>query len=190
MTVEVIAFDLSLTGTGVAHPNGETETLRPPKDASSGMARLAWIRDAVAERVPVDLAHGGDEDWRTLVVIEGYSMGPQRGSAGVAQMLGELGGVVRLWLWHNDFAWVDVPPSSLKRYATGKGNANKELMLVEAVKRLGYDGCSNDEADALWLRAMALDAFGQAVVDMPKANREALGAIAWPELGERDAVPA
>jgi hypothetical protein len=188
VSIEVIAFDLSLTATGVAHPNGETETLRPPKSVDTGMARLAWFRDAIADRVPVD---GVDEhaDWRTLVVVEGYSFGTTR-QASRAHALGELGGVVRLWLFDNDLAWVDVPPASLKRYACGKGNAKKDEVFAAAIRRLDYAGNSHDEADALWLRAMALAAYGVPVIEMPKTSRDALAAITWPVLGERDAVPA
>ena len=39
----------------------------------------------------------------------------------------------------------------IKKYATGKGNANKEMMLKAAIDKLGYDGDSYDEVDALFL---------------------------------------
>lgn len=175
--MNILGLDLSLTSTGVAHPDGTVERLRPK---SFGMERLAWFRstiedlvfDRTAERSPV----------LDLVAIEGYSMGPQRGSSGIAQALGELGGVVRLLLYDLEVPTVEIPPSTLKKFATGKGNASKEEMLVAAVRRLGYEGSSNDEADALWLRVAALDAYGLPEIEMPKAQRDALGKVDWPVL--------
>lgn len=74
---------------------------------------------------------------------------------------------------------MDVIPSSLKKYATGRGNAKKEEMLASAIRRLDYAGSSFDEADALWLREMALDHYtGQ--VRVPESHRVALAKIDWP----------
>lgn len=169
MTAQVIGLDLSLTGTGVALPDGSSLTIT---SRHRGVERLAELRDTVARLV---LA-GCD-----LVAIEGYSMGTARQSSH-AHGLGELGGVIRLQLHDLDIRYVDIPPASLKRYATGKGNANKNDMLLAAARRLGYDGNSNDEADALWLRAMTLDACATPIVELPVANREALSKITWPEV--------
>jgi hypothetical protein len=44
-----------------------------------------------------------------------------------------------------------LPPASLKKFATGKGNAKKPDMLAAARVRLGYGGADDNEADALWL---------------------------------------
>jgi crossover junction endodeoxyribonuclease RuvC len=70
-----------------------------------------------------------------------------------------------------------------KKYATGKGNANKGQMLEAASKRSGldFDG-DNNRADAWWLRALALDAYGEPVVEMPAVNRSVIGSVTWPVL--------
>lgn len=170
-----MALDLSLARTGYALPDGSAGVLVPPKGSDRGMARLAWIRDEAYRRVCVFAGH--------LVVIEGYAMGMGRDAQNHA--MGELGGVVRLKLYERGIPYVEVAPGSLKKYATGKGNAGKELVLVEAVKRLDYAGSDNNEADALWLRMMALDHYAPGdsyVVRMPAANREALTKIVWPVL--------
>lgn len=44
-----------------------------------------------------------------------------------------------------------VHSATLKKFATGKGNAKKPAMIEAARKKLGYQGKSDDEADALWL---------------------------------------
>jgi len=127
------------------------------------------IRDALLER-----AEGVD-----LVVIEGYAFA----RANRAHQIGELGGVLRVAFAEAGVPLVEVAPMARAKYATGKGNAKKEAVLVEAVKRLGYEGSSNDEADALWLLYMALDHYGlPGAVEMPKVNREALVKPSWPGL--------
>ncbi|MGH6920762.1 MAG: crossover junction endodeoxyribonuclease RuvC, partial [Geminicoccaceae bacterium] len=113
-----------------------------------------------------------------IVVIEGAAFGVARGNALVS--LGELRGVVRVALFEAGLPVVEVAPASLKRYASGRGNASKADVLVAAVKRLGYTGSSDDEADALWLLAMALDQYDEIRSPVPKAQREALSRVGWP----------
>lgn len=148
-----IGVDLSLTATGIADDDGASVV----KSKHKGMERLHEISEAVivAALYPFPPA---------LVVIEGYSMGAQRGSAGVAQMLGELGGVVRYRLHELGVKWLDVPPASLKLFATGKGNAGKPDML-DASRRCGYEGSNDNNAvDAWFLRQFGLYLHGEATV--------------------------
>jgi len=46
--------------------------------------------------------------------------------------------------------YAGVPVGSIKRHATGKGNANKEQMIAAARDR-GWDPSDDNEADALWI---------------------------------------
>ena len=41
--------------------------------------------------------------------------------------------------------------SEVKKFATGKGNAGKPLMISSAKEKLGYEGNDDNEADALWI---------------------------------------
>jgi crossover junction endodeoxyribonuclease RuvC len=175
--VRFAAFDLSLTQTGWATWNGQTSvrgfgTIRPKE---MGMARLDRIRREV-----LTIADGAD-----LVVLEGYSFA-SKGAAVIS--LGELGGVVRLSLWATRKhqlvipPYVDVPPSVAKKLATGRGNAPKEAVLADAIRRLGYTGSNHNEADALWLLEAVLQAYGEGTVELPKVHLAALESIRWPQL--------
>lgn len=170
--MRALGLDLSLTSTGVAHPDGTVERLAP---RVTGMERLAWFRAAIVERVElVD-----------VVAVEGYAMGSKRQSHSYAT--GELGGVIRLALHDSGVTFVEIPPALLKKYATGRGNGTKDEVLVAAVKRLSYDGANNDEADALWLRAMALHHYDERVVDVPQIHAAALDKVVWPALSAKAA---
>ena len=160
----VVGLDLSLTATGIARTDGTTTTIR---SKARGMERLDVITDVAL--CAVNLCD--------LVCIEGYSYGSRSSQA---HALGELGGVVRHELWKNGHVYRDVPPSTLKTYATGKGNASKVDVIVAARDRLGYSGTDDNEADALWLRALGLDLLGEPLVSLPQTHRRALDKMEVP----------
>lgn len=165
--MNVLAFDLSLTATGVAYPDGSVDLWHIK---ATGTQRLAWFRDSVSSVLTSSL---------DLIVLEGYAYGRPQQATGI----GELGGVVRLCLHDRELPWVAIPPANLKQYATGRGNANKAEVLLAAVRRLGYEGHDDNEADAMWLRAMALDHYGSPLVELPALHRKALTKVRWPVLG-------
>ena len=171
--MKILALDLSLTRTGYAVGPGPHGLSIPPRGQDRGPARLAFYRTAVTELLSIYAAD--------VVVLEGYSFGQARGSSH-SHALGELGGVVRLLLFERAVPFVEVAPASLKKYATGKGNAPKAAVLAEAIRRLGYGGNDDNEADALWLRAMALDYYQLETPTMPQSHRAALEKIEWPEI--------
>lgn len=175
--MNVVGLDLSLTATGVAF-GGLAARISTKKD---GCERLAAVRERVLEFLtPLP----------DLVGIEGYSFNSKYGG----ERLGELGGVIRLQLWELGIPFVEIPPASVKKYATGSGTASKDEVLGAAIRRLGYERDDHNEADALWVRAMAYDHYGAPIVEVPASHRAALTAIVkkkgkpdrpailWPEL--------
>ncbi len=50
-----------------------------------------------------------------------------------------------------DIPYQGIPVGTVKKNATGKGNANKEAMVEAARKRWGMSQVSHDEADARWV---------------------------------------
>jgi crossover junction endodeoxyribonuclease RuvC len=156
--VNVLALDLSLVCTGWASNN---HLLRSPgtiETKKRGCERLQTIRD-------IATALASDSQ---LVVLEGYSYG-SKGSAVIN--IGELGGVVRLALFEAGHPVVEIPPPCLKKLATGKGNVGKAEVLVEAVKRLGFEGANHNIADALWLLEAAKQHYGlPGAVKLPQTH--------------------
>ena len=169
--MNVIGLDLSLTSTGIATAEG-THLLRPGK--VRGVERLGFIERAIRRML---VASYMTSSGATIVAIEGYSFGSQ-GRA--VFNIGELGGVIRLMLYRDGIPFVEVSPATLKVYATGKGNASKDIVLVAGVKWLGLE-CGNDEMDAAWLRALVLDKLGEPIVTLPESHRRALEKVELPE---------
>ncbi len=55
---------------------------------------------------------------------------------------------VTAWCEHHEIPYEAVPVGTIKRHATGKGNANKDAVIT-AVRKLGFDPADDNEADAL-----------------------------------------
>lgn len=163
MTPQVMGVDLSLNNTGIAHTDGHAEVFTPRYNNSTnaGMDRLCEIRDYIVKAT---------FDTPDLVVIEGLAFDAHDTYRWGAQ----LAGIVRAALFDLYIPFLLCPPGTLKKYATNNGKAGKDQVTNAAQKRLGYDGYQNDEADALWLRAIGMALRGAPVADMPKAHDDAL----------------
>lgn len=70
-----------------------------------------------------------------MVSMEGYSFG----SKGKVFNLAENMGLLKHRLWELDIPFIEVPPTQAKKFATGKGNADKEAMFNSFVDRTGVD---------------------------------------------------
>jgi Holliday junction resolvasome RuvABC endonuclease subunit len=166
--VKISALDLSVTSTGVASHDGLTRALvygdrKKGYDKQEFEAeRLEWLVDEA-----VRVCEGSD-----LVAIESAVL---RSYAVIT--LGGLQGAVKYALRKAGLPFMMIPPASIKKYATGKGNAVKSPMMLAAYKRLGVEDITEDEVDALWLRALALDLVGFPVVEMPALNREVIDVL-------------
>jgi hypothetical protein len=170
----VLGIDLSLSCTGVAGNagGGWAHVIKPPAKLRSH-DRMAYIRGAIIDRY----TPGVD-----VVAIEGPSYGSQAGQAGHHERAG-LWWLVTHYLWAAEIPTVVVPPKSLKKYATGLGNAGKDLVLTEVVRRFAWFRGDNNAADATVLAAMAADRAGTPMAAMPATHRVALDAVQWPDFG-------
>lgn len=146
--ISVLGIDPSLTSLGYAYSSDDKSivgTVRPKR--LQGAARLKYILEEVREVVSASEP--------ALIAYEGYAMGRFAGGGRLAD-LGELGGVLKLLAYESNIPLLIVPPSCLKLFATGKGNADKDAVMVAMAKHRGRLFSSNDEADAYALYLMGL----------------------------------
>lgn len=180
----IVGLDLSLTGTGIATIDTDRETAnvetRTSKPVGDNIKDRAWRLRRFASNLQ-DVCYDAD-----LVVIEAPSLGQKR-QAGQHDRMG------LWWLTIDRLTYgldgrvevAEVTPASLKKFATGKGNASKDEVLLSVARRFpGVDVRSNDEADALVLAAMGARHLGHPIDSMPQAHLAAMDAVRWPDAGE------
>lgn len=159
----IIGLDISLSSPGWCRLDTETGvmtfgTLNYSK--LTGMTRIAAaVKDLVEYCRPAD-----------LVVAEGLSMGLPMGKGGpfVPQGRSDLIGltyILRLWVWKNGPPMLLVPPKTLKKWASGNGNAPKGIMIRVAAQRWGVQVEDDNQADAV-----ALAEFGRAYLNPAAAE--------------------
>lgn len=175
--MKVLGLDLSLTATGCAAVDlfgGGIAclTISPPK-GMTGLERLDWIcRQVLTVAEP-----------RDLIVFEGFSFGSN--DPGTQERIG-LAFLLRHWAWKRGVPFLCVAPSQLKKFATGKGNAEKSMILREVFRRWNVEARNDNEADAVTLLQIGRCLAGE-IQPETVPQREVLEALrksgAVPKLG-------
>lgn len=171
MTPALAACDPSTARIGWAAPDGSVCSIVPRSGAEDPARRLHEIVSGVSRAVRLRPPRPD------LVAIEGYAYGARNGR----EVLGEVGGVLRLRLFELDVPYVVVPPASLKRHATGNGNADKARMMQRAYELGGSPAWNNDECDAWLLRRMLRQAYHLEPMVLDH-EIDAIAALSWPTI--------
>ena len=147
--MDIYGVDASLTSTGIAKVDTlitNKVTTKSIQSKKKGVERLVEIRQEVFKEVM----------YGNLVLIESYAFArPNQ-----AHQIGELGGVLRVMFAENNLKVLEVAPTQLKKFATGKGTASKEEIAVAAYKKWGIECRTNDETDAAVLVYIGLAYMG------------------------------
>lgn len=144
---EVVGIDPSLTATGLAYRDGLLATIKTR--AKDKDRRLLAIHDEIR----FVAQHAGAD---SIAVIEDL---PKHAMA--AGITGMVQGVTRLALNEFNIPYVSIPPATLKKFATGKGNADKALMRAKWLEFTGKDNADDNQVDAAFLREIGLVLTGQ-----------------------------
>lgn len=175
----IVALDLSLTSTGMAHgdtrsgvpPQVSRVVSKPPRHVTldTRSRRLRTLAGGITERCA-----GAD-----LVLVEsptysGKTTGSAHDRAGLWWLVvGRLTGA--------GLNVVEVELHAIKMYATGRGNADKDAVLAAVIRRYPHvEVTGNDEADALTLYAMGARFTGAPMErDLPKTHLRGMDRVAW-----------
>ncbi|MDX3835647.1 hypothetical protein [Streptomyces europaeiscabiei] len=168
----VCGLDISLTGTGVATLGGTTRV--PTKGRR---------KDTILER------HNRMKHITTRVLEEvgTVDLACVEGPVGFATPGGSTWDRGGLWwrivgsLLERDIPVAIISPTARAKYATGNGGSRKTAVLEAARSRYGAILESDDEADALILRAMGLHWLEQPLAEVPDGHRAALAGVQWPD---------
>lgn len=151
--MNILAIDPA-TVTGWAHSNGASGTwdLSVRRDESSGM-RLIRLRGKLNE-----ILRDCDVD---LVVFEA-ARNAAPSMQGALVVTAELQSVIKLWCEDNFINYVGLSPAEIKKYATGKGNASKDMMKYAATKRWsGRSFVDDNEVDAVWILDLSISRYSK-----------------------------
>ncbi len=92
------------------------------------------------------------------VLIEGLSFG----SRGQSMMqIAALHYLIRIFLYQRGVNYDVVPPTTVKKFVTGRGNAKKELMLLKTFKKWGVEFEDNNLCDAYCIAQYAINEWNE-----------------------------
>ena len=86
----------------------------------------------------------------------GYEEVRRHAGTDAAHVYGGLQGVLTAWAEDQGIPYEGVPVGTIKKFWTGKGNANKEVMVDACVKR-GIEVTDHNEADAVALLSFLME---------------------------------
>lgn len=141
--MKTLALDLGTT-TGwcindeISFTSG-TQSFKPGRYEGGGMRFLRfkqWLTE-LKNTAGVDIVY--------------YEEVRRHSSTDAAHCYGGLMATLTAWCEHHQIPYQGVPVGTIKKHMTGKGNANKQ-MVMDAVKAAGHDMIKDDnEADAIAL---------------------------------------
>lgn len=168
--MKLLGLDLSLTSSGYSL-NGNTGIITTK---AKGPERLSIVNKTVLQLCL--------DEFIDCVVMEGYSFASRNSQA---HSIGELGGCIRMTLWECGIPYIEVPPTSRAKFATGKGNAGKTEVISAISSKTGklFSGAgADDECDAWVLEQMGLAKINKSVYSWTKDQLSALEKIDWSPL--------
>ena len=149
----VLALDLGTTtgwalrGTDGLITSG-TLSLKPSRYDGGGMRYLrfrSWLEQLAVEAGPIAAIH--HEEVR------------RHAGTDAAHVYGGLLATLSAWAEGRSIAYQGVPVGTVKRHATGKGNAGKPAMIA-AIRSRGFRPADDNEADAIAILLWALETCG------------------------------
>ena len=140
--MNIVGLDLSLRKTGVVVlSDGLIKEQYVISFKMKGEERLYAIYLEIKK-----ILDGSSDD---LICVEDYAMAIKGGRS---FSIGELGGVVKTFnIYKEGYRYRLVAPSLVKKFATGRGNSKKNVMLKEVYKRWNIDFDDDDLCDAFVL---------------------------------------
>lgn len=161
MIVRAVGIDPSLSATAVCRMESPGkfdmecfEASEPVKTLAGRMQRYEDLARDVTRRIVLD-SEGIVLDG-AIVCLEGYGSSA-RGNAQVPMI--EFGATLRIRLLQT-IPPLEVAPASVKKFAAGKGNADKMAVALASQKRWGVTFETSDEFDAYVLAVIGLTLGG------------------------------
>jgi len=157
--MKYLGLDISLTSTGVVCIESgkiiSQKLVRPKMEGRKKAKEIRIIRDMIMLEI---LKHNKKN---TKIMIEDFAYGVLymkvngKPICGSVFEMGGLGYAVQIKLLEYGYEYQLTEPTTLKKFVCGKGNAKKDIIIKEILKRWKEDFDSNDLADAYALARYA-----------------------------------
>ncbi len=179
----IMGIDPSLTSTGIIvlrDSNVELAETTKNRPELGTLERVKAIRTVIDDII--NYLATKEEEWQSpdLIVIEGFSYGSKGQKLFEIAYLGwrireDLESLKALY----GIPWIEASPSQLKKFATGKGEGDKAIILQQVYKRWGIEFKDNNQADAFvlakigeaYLGGEGLTSFQQEVITSLKTPK-------------------
>lgn len=146
--MKILAIDqASRLGWAISATVYGTWDLTTRKDESHGM-KLVRLRAKLAEIC--------QSEGITIIAYERVAGQHSNAIIHAAKMVG----CIETFCTDNNIEYASYSASEIKKYATGKGNADKKAMIQAARDKYGYTGSDDNEADALHILHYAKSILG------------------------------
>lgn len=147
-----VGIDQSFSGTGVVSIKGSDMTTEVARCFKAGKPKEPFhVR---ANDLIVKLKEVLPKPENTIVFMEGAAYAAEFN----AFILGELSGAIKMFLFQNGYAYDIVQPTTLKKFATGNGRANKAMVIKAVAENWGFKSTNDNICDAYALARMASEA--------------------------------
>ncbi|KKN74094.1 hypothetical protein LCGC14_0394340 [marine sediment metagenome] len=149
--MNLIAFDLGKAMTGWAH--AKDEIVQTGEHSFKGIEPHGALFDAFDAWLDelYDLTH----PWEFALFYHIHAPG-----AAASVIFGGFRAFLLRFCWERDVAVDTAADSTVKKFATGRGNASKEEMMEAYLQDRKCSPLSHDEADAYWLMKYGLEKIG------------------------------
>jgi len=156
--MNILALDLGTT-TGWAiisdgHKTSGTENYNTDRFSGGGMRYLRfkkWLTEAKSNAEGFDAVFYEE-------IRKHHRIGQMSTPTTAIQVYGGFLAILTSWCEQHDIPYQGVPVGTIKRFATGKGNAGKPEMIA-AAKALGFNPEDDNEADAIHILEWAIEEY-------------------------------
>lgn len=172
----IIGLDPSLTSFGYSEITESLEIVRVESIKTKELRGFKRL-DFLVEEVINNRIMSKKVMWKEGIIVAREDYAYAEHSAADA-VLKELGGILAYELHKRGVPLEYIPIASIKKFATGKGNAPKEEMRLAVYKNFGVDTTDNDQADAFAVALTQVCKLNQpTILGLSKAQIETLTAM-------------
>jgi len=172
-----IGLDLSLTHTGyvVIQVDGKVLTHGVIKSKPCGDRPIDEIRRIV--KISSEITDQLDKVLKvppSIVCIEGLAFMAQGTS--LTQLAG-LSYITRAFIDSCLWPFIIIAPTTLKKFITGSGKGDKDMVIMSVYKNYGFEASDNNEADAYSLAVCGLAVLGKPLKRSTKPQEEVISLL-------------